>query len=67
MKPETRQSILKWIVQAILGWEQVEIFTEWLDANEYPAVHHSERYRSLYRPAYRLVAADGGVINLRIK
>ena len=38
--------------------DQVEIFTSWLDENGYPAVHHSERYRSLYRPAYRLVAAE---------
>jgi len=38
--------------------DQVEIFTSWLDANGYPAVHHSESYRSLYRPAYRLVAAE---------
>jgi len=44
--------------------DQVESFTAWLAANKYPAVHHSERYRSLYRPAYRLVAADGGVFTL---
>jgi hypothetical protein len=36
----------------------VKSFTSWLDINSYPAVHHSERYRSLYRPAYRLVAAE---------
>jgi hypothetical protein len=36
----------------------VQSFTSWLETNSYPAVHHSERYRSLYRPAYRLVAAE---------
>jgi hypothetical protein len=36
----------------------VKSFTSWLETNSYPAVHHSERYRSLYRPTYRLVAAE---------
>jgi hypothetical protein len=45
------------------SWHQmalydVESFTRWLEANGFPPVHHSERYRSLYRPAYRLVAAE---------
>ena len=38
--------------------EDVATFTCWLQANGFPAVHHSEGYRNLYRPAYRLVAAD---------
>jgi hypothetical protein len=41
-----------------LALEEVETFNAWLEANGFPAVHHSDRYRSLYRPAYRLVAAD---------
>lgn len=41
-----------------LAPQEVESFTSWLEANGFPAVHHSERYRSLYHPAYRLVAAD---------
>ena len=38
--------------------DEVETFTAWLEANKFPAVHHSKQYRSLYRPAYRLAAAD---------
>ncbi len=38
--------------------EQVETFSAWLAGHGYPPVHHSERYRDLYRPAYRLVAGD---------
>ena len=48
-----------------LSLEGIEAFTSWLAANGYPPVHHSEEYRRLYRPAYRLVAADGGVLALR--
>lgn len=44
-----------------LALDDVEAFTSWLQANEFPPVHHSERYRRLYRPAYRLVAADIGL------
>ena len=33
-------------------------FTRWLEANAFPAVHHSPLYRETYRPAYRLVAAS---------
>ena len=29
----------------------------WLLQRDYPAVHHSEQYRQVYRPAYRLVRA----------
>jgi len=38
--------------------EDAATFTSWLQANGFPAVHHSEEYRNLYRPAYRLVAAE---------
>ncbi len=38
--------------------EDIAAFTSWLRANGFPAVHHSEKYRHLYRPAYRLVAAE---------
>ena len=38
--------------------EEINAFTTWVEAQGYPPVHHSERYRSLYRPAYRLVALD---------
>lgn len=41
-----------------LALKDVETFTSWLEENEYPPVHHSMRYQNLYRPAYRLVAAD---------
>jgi hypothetical protein len=41
-----------------LALDPVESFTSWLEANGFPPVHHSERYRSLYRPAYRLVGVD---------
>jgi len=33
-------------------------FTTWLDAHDFPAVHHSEIYRTAYAPAYRLVTSD---------
>jgi hypothetical protein len=38
-----------------LAVEQIEIFTTWLEGVGYPAVHHSDEYRALYHPAYRLV------------
>lgn len=41
-----------------MSLERVKTFTTWLEANGYPPVHHSEQYRSLYRPAYRLVAVE---------
>jgi hypothetical protein len=36
--------------------EDVESFSHWLQENNYPPVHHSDRYKSLYKPAYRLIA-----------
>lgn len=46
-----------------LSLDGLEAFTRWLEAEGFPAVHHSEQYRSLYRPAYRLVA---GHLSLQI-
>lgn len=37
---------------------EVESFSSWLDEKGFPPVHHSDQYRSLYRPAYRLVADE---------
>lgn len=37
---------------------EVMDFSNWLEEHNYPAVHHSEVYKRLYRPAYRLVAAE---------
>lgn len=34
---------------------EVLAFSRWLEEQSYPVVHHSERYHTLYRPAYRLV------------
>lgn len=41
-----------------LDWDTIATFTAWIGVQGFPPVHHSERYRSLYRPAYRLVAGD---------
>jgi len=38
--------------------QQVDILTSLLQENKFPPLHHSDRYRELYQPAYRLVAAD---------
>jgi hypothetical protein len=35
--------------------QDVQNFTRWLKENDFPTVHHSENYRQIYRPAYRLV------------
>jgi hypothetical protein len=32
-------------------------FSHWLEAMNYPSVHHSELYRLTYQPAYRLISA----------
>jgi hypothetical protein len=36
----------------------VEAFFVKLEADAYPAIRHSETYRDLYRPAYRVVAVE---------
>jgi hypothetical protein len=40
--------------------QEIEGFSLWLQDKNYPALHHSERYRRRYRPAYRLIAAERG-------
>lgn len=35
--------------------DALSAFARWLEEQDYPVIHHSERYRALYRPAYRLV------------
>ncbi|RPI81926.1 MAG: hypothetical protein EHM41_19645 [Chloroflexi bacterium] len=35
--------------------QDVQNYTRWLQENDFPTVHHSENYRQIYRPAYRLV------------
>lgn len=39
------------------GWPQSEVlaFATWIEAHNYPVIHHSARYTEAYRPAYRLV------------
>lgn len=49
-----------------LSLEAITSFTSWLETHLYPAVHHSERYRRLYRPAYRLVAAEIYLPEIRV-
>jgi hypothetical protein len=41
-----------------LPFQEVETFTSLLQEKEFPPIHHSDRYRELYHPAYRLVAVD---------
>lgn len=41
-----------------LTLQELETFTSLLRENNFPPVHHSERYRELYQPAYRLLAVD---------
>jgi hypothetical protein len=41
-----------------LAMDDILAFDAWLQAMDFPPVHHSEAYRTLYRPAYRLVAAN---------
>ena len=38
--------------------DEVERYFEHIAAQNYPVVHHSDVYRSEYRPAYRVVALD---------
>jgi hypothetical protein len=41
------------------GLGDMATFSAWLDAHDYPAVHHSPQYRQAYGPAYRLICEDG--------
>jgi hypothetical protein len=38
--------------------DEVERYFQSIASQGYPVVHHSERYRDAYRPAYRVVALD---------
>lgn len=38
--------------------DEVERYFQSIASQGYPVVHHSERYRAAYRPAYRVVALD---------
>lgn len=38
--------------------EAIEAFFATMEAQSFPAVHHSETYARLYRPAYRVVARE---------
>jgi hypothetical protein len=44
-----------------LPLDEVSALSRWLEKLAYPAVHHSERYRDLYRPAYRLVSSRSSI------
>jgi len=47
------------------GPNSVSEFSIWLEAREYPAVHHSPAYLSCYQPSYRLIAETAlGVLPL---
>jgi hypothetical protein len=45
--------------------EEVEILDRQLIEQDFPAMHHSQAYRRLYQPAYRLVSA-GLIPSLRM-
>ncbi len=38
--------------------DEVERYVQAIAARAYPVVHHSDAYRTAYRPAYRVVALD---------
>ncbi len=42
------------------SWDLAELtaVTRLVQANNYPALHHSQSYQDAYQPAYRLVAAE---------
>jgi hypothetical protein len=37
---------------------EVQRFSQWLEEQGYPTVHHSQVYRHAYQPAYRLITAE---------
>jgi hypothetical protein len=50
-----------WNITASLGYHpavEMDNFMRSMQAQAYPAVHHSLEYRQLYRPAYRVVKAE---------
>ena len=40
------------------GLEEMAAFNEFLKENNFPAVHHSTAYRTLYQPAYRIMRRE---------
>ncbi|HSD85344.1 MAG TPA: hypothetical protein VLG46_15890, partial [Anaerolineae bacterium] len=42
-----------------LSWLEVQHLSEWLDEQDFPAVHHTQTYRQKYASAYRLVDHNG--------
>jgi hypothetical protein len=50
-----------WNITASMGYHptvEMDNFMRSMQAQAYPAVHHSLEYRQLYRPAYRVVKAE---------
>lgn len=43
---------------AMFAGEAVHSFSRWLEVEDYPMVHHSQVYIRMYRPSYRLIAAQ---------
>lgn len=39
-------------------FDEVVDFSQWLEKEDYPPVHHSEAYRHTYQPAYRLISSE---------
>ena len=38
--------------------EELSKLNEWLERHDYPPIHHSDRYRQAYQPAYRLIRRE---------
>jgi hypothetical protein len=38
--------------------DEASTFNEWVEKHRYPAAHHSDIYKKIYTPAYRLVANE---------
>lgn len=47
--------IMFWQAYSRENPQETNTFTQWLDANHYPLVHHSDIFCGTYKPAYRLV------------
>ena len=50
-----------WSIATSLGYHpaaEMDTFMSLMQAQGYPAVHHSLKYRQLYHPAYRVVKAE---------
>ena len=49
------EDIFKYLFQSAFGCEHFDFMLEAWRKNGYPAVRHSEIFRSAYRPAYRVI------------